>query len=178
MAHPGGNHDDLGNALSCGFLHPLTGMDHLLVMIAVGLWAVQLGGRALWMLPLSFIGSMILGGSAGLLGVQAPMVDHCILASLLLLGVALSMAWNPGMLTAFACVAAAGMCHGFAHGMEIPSGMKPALFLAGMIACTGLLHALGISVGCPLKQGRFHTPIRIAGVLLLAFAAYDLATLL
>jgi len=178
MAHPVVDHSDLGNASSSGFLHPLTGADHLLVMVGVGIWAVQLGGRALWMLPLTFVGSMILGGIAGLLGIHAPLVEHGIVASLILLGVALGMAWKPGTLTVIACVAVAGLCHGVAHGMEMPAGMTPALFLAGMIVSTALLHALGISAGCALKQVAIHSPIRIAGALLLAFAAYDLSTLI
>ncbi len=178
MAHPVGNHATPENPLSVGFLHPLTGLDHLLVMVAVGLWAVQLGGRTLWMLPLSFVGFMTLGCIIGLLGLHSPMVEPGILASLILLGVALGMAWKPGTVTAIACVAAAGFCHGAAHGMEIPSGMTPMLFLAGMIVCTSLLHVLGISVGCALKQSRIHSTIRIAGALLLAFAAYDLAILI
>jgi len=178
VAHPVGNRGDLGNAASFGFLHPLTGMDHFLVMVAVGLWAVQLGGRALWALPIAFVVSMILGGAAGLSVMQTPMVEHGILASLVLLGVALGIAWRPRLSTTVGCVAAAGFCHGYAHGVEIPAGTPPLLFLAGMIISTSLIHALGISGGHAAGKLGFRFATRIAGILLLAFGAYELGTLL
>lgn len=174
-AHPAVFHSlSATDAASAGFLHPFTGLDHLLVMVAVGLWAVQIGGRALWMLPLSFVGSMMLGGAVGLCGVHQPFIEHGILASIVLLGVALGMAWRPSTLVAALCVGAAGLCHGYAHGSEMPAGALPLLFFVGMVAATSLLHAFGVGGGLLLsKKPKLAFAMRASGVALIAFAVYD-----
>lgn len=174
MAHPAAFHaGDPATAVQAGFLHPLTGLDHLLVMVAVGLWAVQLGGRALWLLPCSFVGSMMLGGAVGLCGIHQPFVEHGILASIVLLGAALGMAWRPPLAIAAIGVGLAGLCHGYAHGSEMPEGSLPILFFAGMVAATALLHACGVGGGLLLRTRRFEMAMRTAGVILIAFAVYD-----
>lgn len=171
MAHPVGYHAmSAGSATSAGFLHPFTGFDHLLVMVAVGLWAVRIGGRALWLLPCSFVSSMILGAFLGLLGSALPAVEHGIMASLLMLGVALGMAWRPSMAVALLAVGAAGFFHGFAHGSETPSEVNPFLFLAGMVAATTLLHASGITIGKALDSERGGFMVRGAGLALVLAA--------
>jgi urease accessory protein len=174
-AHPAQFHSqDLAGATQAGFFHPLTGLDHLLVMVALGLWAVQIGGRALWLLPCTFVGSMMLGGALGLCGVHQLLVEHGILASIVLLGVALGMAWRPSTLVAAACAGAAGLCHGYAHGSEMPSGALPILFFIGMVAATSLLHAFGVGGGLLLnKNPKIATGMRAAGLMLIAFAVYD-----
>jgi len=174
-AHPSQFHpQDLAGASQAGFVHPLTGLDHLLVMVAVGLWAVQIGGRALWLLPCMFVGSMMLGGAVGLCGVHQPLVEQGILASIVLLGVALGMVWRPSTLIAAACVGAAGLCHGYAHGSEMPSGALPIMFFIGMVAATSLLHAFGIGGGLLLnKNPKIAMGIRAAGLMLIAFAVYN-----
>jgi urease accessory protein len=174
MAHPAQFHAG-DPSVASGFFHPFGGFDHLLVMIATGLWAVQLGGRALWLLPCSFVGSMMIGGALGLSGIHAPFVEHGILASIILLGIALGMSWRPSLLVAALCVAAAGLCHGYAHGSEMPSGASPILFIAGMVTGTALLHTLGVGSGLLLKQYRFPLAIRASGFMLLAVAVYSLA---
>lgn len=174
MAHPVAFHAGKPNAATAsGFLHPFTGPDHLLVMVAVGLWAVQLGGRALWMLPCSFILPMILGGFAGIGSMPRPMIEHGIGASMLLLGTALGMAWKPYLSVALAVVVLSGACHGFAHGSEMPQGVAPCLFLMGMVAATFTLHAVGILFATTLGDNRFGTSIRAAGGGLIAVAAYS-----
>lgn len=174
MAHPPIFHAfGTGEAAQVGFLHPFTGWDHLIVMIAVGLWAVQLGGRALWALPCSFVASMILGGCLGLSGFHAPSAEAGILASIILLGAALGMAWNPPLLLAALFVGAGGLCHGYAHGAEITTGLVPAIYFAGMIAATTLLHAFGVGTGLLLRQNRIMAITRVAGVMILVFAVYD-----
>lgn len=171
MAHPAAIHStDSGVAAQAGFLHPFAGLDHLLVMVAVGLWAAQIGGRALWMLPASFVGSMLLGGSLGILAFHQQLIEHGILASIIMLSVALGMAWRPSLLIASLCAGAAGLCHGFAHGSEMPVGMIPALFLAGMVVSTALLHTLVVILGLTFRQNSFSIACRAAGFLLLAFA--------
>jgi urease accessory protein len=165
--------------MQAGIVHPLTGLDHLLVMVAVGLWAVQIGGRAFWLLPCTFVGSMMLGGAMGmglsLCGVHQPFVEHGILASILLLGVALGMAWRPSVLVSALCVGLAGLCHGYAHGSEIPSGALPILFFAGMLIATSLLLASGVGAGVLLNRNpKVAVTVRATGLFLIAFAVYDL----
>ena len=174
-AHPAQFHAvDMGGAAQAGFLHPLSGLDHLLVMVAVGLWAVQIGGRALWILPCSFVGSMMLGGTIGLCGVHQPFVEHGILASIVLLGVALGIAWRPSKLVAALSVGAAGLCHGYAHGSEMPLGALPMMFFVGMVVATSLLHAFGVGGGLLLnKNPKIAVAVRVAGLFLIAFALYD-----
>jgi len=170
---------NLAGATQAGIVHPLTGLDHLLVMVAVGLWAVQIGGRALWLLPCTFVGSMMLGGAIGLVlslrGVYHPFFEHGILASIVLLGVALGMAWRPSVLVSSLCVGVAGLCHGYAHGSEIPSGALPILFFAGMLIATSLLHASGVGAGTLLNRNpKVAVTVRATGLFLIAFAVYDL----
>jgi len=173
-AHPAQFHSqDMAGAAQAGFLHPLTGLDHFLVMVAVGLWAVQIGGHALWLLPCSFIASMMLGSFLGLCGVHQPFVGYGILASIVLLGTALGMALRPSLLISLLCVGAAGLCHGYAHGSEMPSGALPVMFFAGMVIATSLLHAWGVGGGLLLRNQKFAMLMRTAGLCLLAFAVYD-----
>jgi urease accessory protein len=170
MAHPATYHAmNASEAAQAGFFHPLSGLDHLLVMVAVGLWAVRLGGRALWMLPCAFVLPMILGGVAGMGALPQPMIEHGITASLLLLGAALGMAWKPSLPLALGVVALCGTCHGFAHGSEMPAGSMPLLFLAAMTVATSLLHAGGIAAGLSCEGKRLEPAFRIAGLILIAF---------
>jgi urease accessory protein len=121
-----------------------------------------------------FVGSMMLGGAVGLCGVHQPLVEQGILASIVLLGVALGMVWRPSTLIAAACVGAAGLCHGYAHGSEMPSGALPIMFFIGMVAATSLLHAFGIGGGLLLnKNPKIAMGIRAAGLMLIAFAVYN-----
>ena len=176
MAHPAACHAMNASEAACtGFLHPLTGLDHLLVMVAVGLWAVRLGGRALWMLPCAFVLPMILGGVLGLGSAPQPIIEHGITVSLLLLGAALGMAWRPSLPMALGVVALCGACHGFAHGSEMPPGSMPLVFLAGMALATSLLHAGGVAAGLSCDGERLKPAFRIAGLILIAFPVIAIA---
>jgi len=171
MAHPQTYHAmNASGAAQAGFLHPLTGLDHLLVMVAVGLWAVSLGGRALWMLPCAFVLPMILGGIAGIGSTPQPIIEHGITASLLLIGAALGMAWRPSLPLALGVVSLSGACHGFAHGSEMPAGSMPFLFLAGMAVATSLLHAAGVAAGLSSQGRRLEPAFRVAGLILIIFS--------
>jgi urease accessory protein len=171
MAHPQAYHAmNASGAAQAGFFHPFTGLDHLLVMVAVGLWAVRLGGRALWMLPCAFVLPMILGGVGGMGSAPRPLIEQGITASLLLLGAALGMAWRPSLPVALGLVAVCGAFHGFAHGSEMPAGSIPLLFLAGMAAATSLLHAGGVASGLSLDGKRPKPAFRIAGLALIIFS--------
>ncbi len=171
MAHPAAYHAlNAAEAAGAGFLHPLTGLDHLLVMVAVGLWAVRLGSRALWMLPCAFVLPMILGVIAGIGSTPQPIIEHGITASLLLFGAALGMAWKPSLPVSMTVVALSGICHGFAHGAEMPMGSLPLLFLAGMVAATFLLHAVGVAAGLSCEGKRLEPAFRMAGLVLIIFS--------
>jgi urease accessory protein len=158
QAHPGHGPVDFVS----GLVHPLTGWDHLLAMVAVGLWAAQLGGRARWALPAGFVGTMILGAAAGILGLRFSAVETGILASVLVLGLAVASAARLPLGLGIALVALAGSVHGLAHGAEMPLQADSLRFLAGMVTATAGLHAAGLAAG--LVAGRRSTAlVRWAG---------------
>jgi urease accessory protein len=130
-----------------GFLHPVTGLDHLVAMVAVGLWGAQLGARAIWLLPIVFPLVMAIGGFAGLIGVPLPAVDAGVALSGIVLGVVVLAAARPPLWVAAALIAAFGLLHGHAHGTAMPLSGSPAAFAAGFVLATGLLHASGILIG-------------------------------
>lgn len=163
------------HAFSAGFAHPLGGLDHLLAMVTVGLWAGLRGGRALWLWPASFMTAMALGGALGMAGLPMPFVEQGILASVVVIGLAAALAFNPGLAAGAALVALAGLFHGHAHGTEIPADAGGLAYAAGFVAATGLLHAIGI--GLTMLAGRIALPVAaraagglaaIAGVVLAA----------
>ena len=158
QAHPGhGLH-----SFSAGLQHPLTGYDHLLAMVAVGLWAVQLGGRARWALPLTFVSAMALGAMAGISGFALPGVNGWILASVFALGLLIAGAAKLPLGAGLGLVALAGAFHGFAHGAEMPLSANSLHFLAGMVMTTALLHAAGVVFGLA-AQKRSVALLRLAG---------------
>jgi urease accessory protein len=135
-----------------GFLHPLGGLDHVLAMVAVGLYAAQLGGRALWLLPAAFVSTMIAGGLLGYAGVPVPMVEQAIGVSVAAMGLAIAAGLRLPTLLATALVGLFAIAHGHAHGAE---GVGLASFLsyaAGFVAATAILHAAGIGLGLALDR--------------------------
>lgn len=141
-----------------GILHPLGGLDHALAMVAVGLLAAQSGGRALWGLPVAFVAAMLVGGVAGAAGLAVVAVEPLILASVLLLGVAVALALRLPLGVMLAAVALFGAAHGWAHGAEGPTtGL--AAYALGFVTATAALHGAGIALGL-LLQG---TSVRYAG---------------
>ena len=136
---------------AAGFLtglgHPVSGLDHVLAMIAVGLWGAQLGVPALWLLPVTFPMVMALGGMVALLGVPLPGVEVGIAASAILLGLAVMSELRPPLAAAVVLVAIFGVFHGHAHGTELPPGQSALLYSMGFVAATGCLHGVGIGVG-------------------------------
>jgi urease accessory protein len=128
-----------------GVTHPLFGLDHVLAMIAVGLWAAQIGGRALWTVPSAFVLAMILGFLAALTGLPLPFVEPMILASIMALGLVVALALRPAPGLAMTLVALFALFHGHAHGGEL--GQAQALqFGAGFAIATALLHAAGLLI--------------------------------
>ena len=153
---PGSSHD-----LQHGFAHPFTGLDHLMAMLAVGLWAAQHRGRALWLIPLTFVSVMALGGVLGIAGASLPGVEFGIALSVLVLGalIATATCFKPSWSMLVAGMFA--LCHGFAHGREMPASTGALSFSLGFILSTLLLHGMGMSLGLYLqKQPRM---IRLAG---------------
>ena len=147
MAHPG--HQTAG--LVAGLSHPLSGADHALAMIAVGLLASQLGARAIWAAPLAFVASMLAGSALGHIGPALSGVEPMILASVILLGAAVALARPLPFVSVLAMLAVFGLAHGAAHGAEGPAaGLLP--YAAGFAAATVALHGLGAGLGLALAR--------------------------
>ncbi len=158
QAHPGH-----GSGVGSGLVHPLTGLDHLLAMVAVGMWAAQLGGRARWAVPASFIGVMALGSALGMLGITLPAVEMAICASVVLLGLLVAGA---AKLRLEACMAAAGFFaffHGLTHGAEIPATANGLAYTAGFVVVTAALHTLGFGIAAGMKRFGEAAWVRAAG---------------
>ncbi|UAW96928.1 HupE/UreJ family protein [Halopseudomonas nanhaiensis] len=143
-AHPG--HGDIGGLFS-GLIHPLAGLDHLLAMLAVGLWGAQLGGRARWVLPSLFVVFMLAGAGAGVAGIAVPGVEEVIVASVLALGLLLLWARRVALAPGAVIVSAFALMHGVAHGAEMPVDAGMAYYMLGFALSTALLHLAGIGVG-------------------------------
>lgn len=135
-----------GEGLSEGLAHPLVGADHLLAMVTVGLWSAQRGGRSLWAVPLAFMAAMAAGGLSGLAGLDLPGVEWGILASLAALGGLVAGAVRLPVAAGMAVVALFGLFHGHAHGTELPEAASPALYAAGFLLATGILHLAGLAL--------------------------------
>jgi urease accessory protein len=130
-----------------GFGHPISGLDHVLAMVAVGLWGAQLGAPAIWLLPVAFPMAMAMGGMLGLVGVPLPGVEYGIPFSAILLGGAVMFEIRPPLGMAAMLVAVFAVCHGHAHGTELPAGQSALLYSIGFVVATGCLHGLGIGIG-------------------------------
>ncbi|SDR63905.1 urease accessory protein [Rhizobiales bacterium GAS113] len=146
-----------------GLQHPISGWDHILAMVSVGLWGAQLGAPAIWLLPVTFPLVMAFGGFLGLLGVPFPSVEIGIALSALLLGAAVMTQWRPPLLAAAALVGAFALFHGHAHGAELPPGESGLLYSIGFVVATGCLHLLGISIGTVHKWAWGRRLLQAAG---------------
>jgi len=135
-----------------GFLHPIGGLDHLLAMIAVGLWAGQRQGAALWAMPLAFLGGMAGGGLLGSGGVGLPFVEIGIALSVVLIGVAAALDLRRGLPAALAALAVSGALHGHAHGAEMPADVAGLTYATGFLVATAALHGLGLGLGATARR--------------------------
>jgi urease accessory protein len=160
FGHPG--HLQAHAGFASGFAHPLGGLDHLLAMTVVGLWAAQLGGRAIWAVPLSFLGVMALGAALALNGIVPPVIEAGIASSLLLLGLLVAWAGRLPTIAAMALTGLFALFHGAAHGGELPAIANPVWYAVGFLSATALLHAAGIALGL-VAQRRAPNLARIAG---------------
>lgn len=149
-----------------GFFHPIGGLDHVLVMVAVGLFAVHLGGRALWLAPLSFVSMMAMGGVIGMAGVELPFVEIGIALSVVVLGICVATGLHLPTAAAMMLVGLFAIFHGHAHGAEMPESTSGLGHAAGFVIATAMLHACGIGLGLLLgKFGKAYGTriVRLAG---------------
>ena len=147
-----------------GFTHPLGGLDHIVAMVAVGLWGAFLGGRAMWTLPVVFPVVMALGGALGVVGVELPGVETGIALSGVVLGVMVAAAARPPLWVAAVLVGIFAVFHGHAHGTELPEAANALTFAIGFVIATGLLHLCGIAFGLLTKWPWGRMAIRVGGV--------------
>ncbi|GAB2179104.1 HupE/UreJ family protein [Dongia sp. agr-C8] len=149
-----------------GFVHPVTGVDHVLAMVAVGMFAANLGGRALWAVPLSFVSVMAVGGALGIAGIGLPFVEAGIAASVMILGLAVALQWKWPVAAAMALVGIFAVFHGHAHGAEMPHGASGLEYGLGFVLATALLHGVGLGLGIGIARfGWAYSPrmIRFGG---------------
>ena len=162
QAHPGpvGHTHGFTN----GLMHPLTGLDHILTMIAVGIWAAQRGGRALWSVPLAFISVMTIGGIFGMAGIgHIPFIEQGIAASVLVLGIFIATAARLPLSASISIVGLFAFFHGFAHGAEMPATASGLFYGIGFILATAGLHLCGIGLGITAQRFSSQKMVRYAG---------------
>jgi urease accessory protein len=169
-------HINKGEAIGflSGMRHPISGLDHVLAMIAVGLWGAQLGAPAIWVLPVAFPIVMALGGMMGLLGIPLPGIEYGIAASMILLGAAVLFEFKPPLWVAALLVAFFAIFHGHAHGTELPPGQNGLLYSMGFVMATGCLHGVGISIGLVHRWTWGQLFLRLAGAFIASMGVFFL----
>ncbi len=169
-------HTSPGSGAIDGFLHPLLGLDHLLAMLTVGLLSAQLGGRAIWTVPLTFVSVMALGGILGLVGVQLPLVEYGIAGSVIVLGIALLSKASIPEWAAMVGVGIFAVFHGHAHGAELPavdSVIIAIAYVVGFLVATAGLHVIGALIGyILLRNERSAMILRASGMLIAVTGVY------
>lgn len=176
LALPALAHVQQGQAagFATGMLHPVSGLDHVVAMVAVGLWGAQLGAPAIWLLPVTFPLVMAFGGFLGLIGVPLPGVEVGIALSALLLGLAVALEWRPPLWAAVILVGFFAVFHGHAHGTELPPGESGLLYSLGFVIATGCLHGVGIATGLVHRWDPGRIALRAMGALVAATGVYFL----
>ncbi len=161
QAHPGvpGHTHGFGN----GLLHPLTGLDHICAMVAVGLWAAQRGGRALWLVPITFVSIMTVGGALGIGGIHIPYVEQGIAASVLVLGIFIAAAIRLPLAASMTIVGLFALFHGYAHGAEMPDTASGFAYGIGFIVATASLHLAGVTLGFTTQRFASAQVVRYLG---------------
>jgi urease accessory protein len=172
FAHTEGN---AAAGFASGFLHPIGGWDHVVAMVAVGLWGAFLGRPAIWLLPIVFPLVMALGGALGVLGVPLPGVEVGIAGSAIVLGAMVAFAVKPPLWVAAVIVGAFAIFHGHAHGTELPEAANPLAYSLGFVIATGLLHAAGIGIALVTRWPHGATLVRACGAAIAALGAVFLA---
>jgi urease accessory protein len=175
-ARPALAHEAEGTAegFVSGLSHPVSGLDHVTAMVAVGLWGAQLGRPALWVLPVMFPAVMAVGGFLGLVGLPLPGVEVGIALSAIVLGTMVLAEARPPLRLSITIVSIFAIFHGHAHGTELPGGESALHYSIGFVMCTGLLHAVGIGIGTINHWKRGETALRVLGGVIVAAGAYFL----
>ena len=173
MAHTGG--EGVTGGLLSGFKHPILGWDHLVAMVAVGLWGAILGAPAIWVLPIVFPLVMALGGALGVAGMPLPAVELLIAGSGVVLGLLVALWVKAPIWAAAVLVGLFAIFHGHAHGMELPEAANPYAYAVGFVIGTGLLHVVGILLGGLTKVPNGNLAIRATGVAIAAVGGLFLA---
>jgi urease accessory protein len=161
FAHAGG--EAAGAGFLTGFQHPLGGIDHVLAMLAVGMWGAQLGSPAIWALPVAFPMVMAFGGVAGILGIPLPAVELGVTFSVVVLGSMIALDRRPPLWGAALIVAFFAVFHGYAHGAELPGQTGAVAYSAGFVVATGMIHVTGIGIGFVVKVPHGSELLRIGG---------------
>ena len=151
-----------------GISHPMSGLDHVLAMVAVGLWGAQLGAPAMWMLPVAFPMMMAFGGMLGLMGLPVPGIEVGIAVSGIVLGALILVEKKMPLFAALLIVAFFAIFHGHAHGTELEAGQNAMLYSLGFVLCTGTLHGLGIAMGLVHRWSFGRLALRGAGSIVMA----------
>lgn len=157
------DHGGISGGFVSGFVHPILGWDHVVAMVAVGLWGAFLGHRAIWTLPVIFPLIMALGTVLGILGVPVPGIEAGIAGSAIVLGLLILLAVRLPLWTAGIVVGAFAIFHGHAHGTELPQAANPLAFIIGFVLATGMLHLVGIGFGFLLRWPMGKVAVRTAG---------------
>jgi urease accessory protein len=157
-----------------GVRHPISGLDHVLAMITVGLWGAQLGAPAIWVLPVAFPMVMALGGMIGLLGIPLPGTEYGIAASMILLGGVVLLELKPPLWAAALLVSFFAIFHGHAHGTELPPDQDGLLYSMGFVCATGCLHGIGVSIGLVHRWTWGQMFLRLSGGFISAMGMYFL----
>jgi urease accessory protein len=167
-------HTTAGTAIGLvsGLRHPISGLDHVLAMVAVGIWGAQLGRPAIWTLPVAFPLVMSIGGVLGVRGVPLPGVEIGVAASALALGVMIALAARPPLWAAAVLVGLFAIFHGHAHGAELPHAAQPLAYGFGFVLATGMLHVTGISIGLLQQWRQGERVLRLAGLGIAAAGSY------
>ena len=169
-------HEQSGQAAGflTGLKHPVSGLDHVLAMISVGLWGAQLGNPAVWLLPVVFPVVMAFGGFLGLVGVPLPGTEVGIALSAILLGLMVAFEARPPLWVAAGLVGFFGVFHGHAHGTELPAGENALLYSVGFVIATGCLHGVGIGLGVAHRWSVGRFALRVAGATVALAGVYFL----
>ena len=166
---------DIGGGFVAGIEHPIFGLDHVVAMVAVGIWGALLGPPAIWVLPITFPLVMAFGGVLGALGLPIPGVEVGIAVSAIALGCMVAFAARPSLWIAAVLVGVFAIFHGYAHGAELPPSANAITYAIGFVVATGTLHALGILLGVADRWRLGHRLLRAGGGLIAACGVYFLA---
>lgn len=160
MAHTGHGVTD---GFMHGLLHPFGGLDHVCAMLAVGLWAAQMGGRSIWSVPLVFVGVMLLGGAVGMAGGSLLFAEQGIVLSVMLLGVLVAAAVRLPLMASSVLVGVFALCHGYVHGVEMPESAAAMIYASGFALATALLLGTGVLSAMAMQQWERKRGLPLAG---------------